>query len=68
MTIAAFARAVSGTLLIFSLAAGQQPEGQRPAPRTDESQPEFWQTDLTAARKLAAAAHAPMLVVFRCER
>jgi hypothetical protein len=27
-----------------------------------------WQADLAAATKLAAEQHAPMLVVFRCER
>lgn len=27
-----------------------------------------WQSDLAAARKLAAEKHAPLLVVFRCER
>ena len=27
-----------------------------------------WQTDLAAARKLAAERHAPLFVVFRCER
>jgi len=26
-----------------------------------------WRTDLAAARQQAAAAHAPLLVVFRCE-
>ena len=27
-----------------------------------------WQTDLAAAKKLAAEKRAPLLVVFRCER
>jgi len=27
-----------------------------------------WHTDLAAARKLAATRHAPLLLVFRCER
>ena len=27
-----------------------------------------WHTDLAAARQLAAERHAPLFVVFRCER
>ena len=30
--------------------------------------PTVWHTDLAAARQLAAKDHAPLLVVFRCER
>lgn len=30
--------------------------------------PTAWHTDLDAARQLAAQNHAPLLVVFRCER
>jgi hypothetical protein len=33
-----------------------------------QTQPIAWQNDLAAARQLAAGKHAPLLVVFRCER
>lgn len=42
-----------------------------PAQEIDEhgiAPPIAWQTDLTAARQLAAVRHAPLFVVLRCER
>jgi hypothetical protein len=33
-----------------------------------QESPIAWQSDLVAARKLAAERHAPLFVVFRCER
>ncbi len=33
-----------------------------------QTPPIAWQTDLAAARTAAAERHAPLFVVFRCER
>ncbi|MFY9342362.1 MAG: hypothetical protein WAT39_07725 [Planctomycetota bacterium] len=33
-----------------------------------QTPPIEWQTDFTTARQLAAGRHAPLFVVFRCER
>ena len=38
------------------------------APVAAQAAPIEWQTDFAAAQKLAAERHAPLLVVFRCER
>jgi hypothetical protein len=39
-----------------------------PAALPSQSAPIAWHTDLGAARALAVERHAPLLVVFRCER
>ena len=39
-----------------------------PAQSDEQASEITWQTDLGAARKLAAEKKAPLLVVFRCER
>jgi hypothetical protein len=41
---------------------------QTDTPSGEQTNEIAWQTDLGAARKLAAEKKAPLLVVFRCER
>lgn len=67
MMIAAIARAGLAALFLSALSVGQRAETPSATPDPSERESAFWATDLAAARERAAAAHEPMLVVFRCE-